>query len=397
MNRYLSRTITRTLKPFRDKVETEVNLHYMMAVLDLINLKLVEFTYFITFCVLIYSVVTYSVYAYLIGVSFLYACLKIIRKKSTGTTVIKNQGIFITGCDTGFGHDLARRLDSQQFTVFAGCLNPDSDGARKLKANSSKRLHIVPLDVGSDQSVEEAHDYVVKHLPESGLWAIVSNAGFNVMGDVELCTINLYKKVMNVNYFGAVRTIRNFLYLVRKSKGRVVIVSSVKGRFPFPADSAYHITKHGLETVADSLRLEMLKFGVQVSVIEPGNFSTATACQSEHVFQRYREEADEMWEASSEDVRKTYGRKYFDAELAKQEIVIGGSGDTTKPVIDALEDAIVSERPHTRYLIDGGTWFDPHTTLARYYDYLPTWLSDWIIIKWTGCDKFPDYKKLKLE
>lgn len=60
-------------------------------------------------------------------------------------------------------------------------------------------------------------------------------------------------------------------------------MSSVKGRFSFPANSAYHITKHGLETVADCLRLEMLKFGVRVSVIEPGNFSTVTACQNEHV------------------------------------------------------------------------------------------------------------------
>lgn len=63
--------------------------------------------------------------------------------------------------------------------------------------------------------------------------------------------------------------------------GRVVIVSSVKGRYPCPANSAYHITKHGLETIADCLRLEMLKFDVQVAVIEPGNFSTATGCQGE--------------------------------------------------------------------------------------------------------------------
>ncbi|XP_053407090.1 D-beta-hydroxybutyrate dehydrogenase, mitochondrial-like [Mercenaria mercenaria] len=368
-----------------------------MAVLDLIDLKLVEFTYFITFCVLIYSVVSASICAYLICVLFLYICLKVIRKKSTGTIENKHQGIFITGCDTGFGHDLARRLDNLKFTVFAGCLHPEGDGARKLKAASSKRLHVIPLDVGSDESVEAAHDYVVKHLPESGLWAIVSNAGFNVMGDVELCTVNLYKKVMNVNYFGAIRTIRNFMYLVRKNKGRAVIVSSVRGRFPYPADSAYHVTKHGLETMADSLRLEMLKFGVQVSIIEPGAFGAATASQSEHVLKRYREEADEMWQAASEDVRKTYGRKYIDAVIAKQEGVLTGSATTTKPVIDALEDAIVSTRPHTRYLVDGGGWFDPDTTLARYYDYLPTWFSDWIIIQSTCCDRFPDYKKLKLD
>ena len=56
-----------------------------------------------------------------------------------------------------------------------------------------------------------------------GLWGIVNNAGFNVMGDVEWLTVNLYQKVMNVNFYGAIRTIRNFLYLVRKSKGIVSV------------------------------------------------------------------------------------------------------------------------------------------------------------------------------
>lgn len=54
----------------------------------------------------------------------------------------------------------------------------------------------------------------------SGLWAIVSNAGFNIMGDVELLTLDLYKKAMNVNFYGAIRMIRNFTYLVRYNKGK---------------------------------------------------------------------------------------------------------------------------------------------------------------------------------
>lgn len=55
----------------------------------------------------------------------------------------------------------------------------------------------------------------------TGLWAIVSNAGFNVMGDVEFCSVNLYNKAWNVNFLGAIRTIQNFLYLVRRHKGKI--------------------------------------------------------------------------------------------------------------------------------------------------------------------------------
>ena len=72
--------------------------------------------------------------------------------------------------------------------------------------------------------------------------------------------------------------------LVPFTLGRVVIVTSVRGLLSFPANSAYQVTKHGLETMADSLRLEMLKFGVKVSVVEPANYSMATGIQNdEHV------------------------------------------------------------------------------------------------------------------
>lgn len=77
-------------------------------------------------------------------------------------------------------------------------------------------------------------------------------------------------------------------------------------------------------------------------------------------YKRYSEEADEMWEAASDDVRSTYGKRYLDAMLAKQRTSTAGGGLTTGPVIDALEDAIMSGRPETRYIVDGG-FFDIYT------------------------------------
>ena len=59
-----------------------------------------------------------------------------------------------------------------------------------------------------------------RHL--SGLWAIVNNAGFNIMGDVEWLTVPLYHKAMNVNFYGAVRVMRAFLYLVRKARVKYI-------------------------------------------------------------------------------------------------------------------------------------------------------------------------------
>ncbi|WAR07737.1 H17B6-like protein [Mya arenaria] len=315
-----------------------------MNVLEHINVQFVECLYVVTLGLTLYSVFTQTVYLYVACITGLYICLKVVRKKTTGGVAVKNKGVFITGCDTGFGHDVARRFDDLGFIVFAGCLKPEGEGARKLKSASSKSLHVVALDVRSDESLELAHEYVKKHLPSGGLWAIVNNAGLNIMGDVELLTIDLYRKCMDINFSGAVRTLRRFLYL------------------------------HGLETLADCLRLEMRKFE----------------------FKRYEEELNEIWAAASPDVKVTYGRKYVDAYLAQQRASTSGGGLTTRPVVDALEDAVVSTRPHTRYMVDGG-WFDPYAILARFYDYLPTCLSDLIIRKMTGCDRWPDYKKPKLE
>ncbi|KAK3578524.1 hypothetical protein CHS0354_007780 [Potamilus streckersoni] len=292
--------------------------------------------------------------------------------------------------DTGFGHDLAKRLDVLGFTVFAGCLHPKGDGAKALGSKASKRVHIVSMDVGNDKSMAEALDYVKTKLPKKGIWGIVPNAGFNVMGDVEWLTIGLVHKAMNVNLYGMIRLTKAFLPFVRKSQGRVVIVSSVKGCYPCPGDSAYHATKFALETVADSLRLEMIKFDVKVSIIEPGDFSAATACQNKVQFKRYREEAEEMWREASDSVRTTYGKRYLEAMIEKQSASLN-SYPTTEPVIDALEDALINLTPRTRYLV-GGTnkMFDINAMAARLHPYLPTWLSDWLYTKWTGCDKFPE-------
>ena len=78
---------------------------------------------------------------------------------------------------SGIGHDLAKQLHRNGFTVFAGCLKPDGLGARKLKSCGEDRMFVVPLDVTKDESVEEALKVVEEYLPEHGqskLFLIVS-------------------------------------------------------------------------------------------------------------------------------------------------------------------------------------------------------------------------------
>ena len=69
---------------------------------------------------------------------------------------------------TGFGYDIAKRLDTVGFTVFAGCLQEDSYGAKQLKKTCSEQMHIVPLDVTSDESIRNVVTQIQTNLPEKG-------------------------------------------------------------------------------------------------------------------------------------------------------------------------------------------------------------------------------------
>lgn len=80
----------------------------------------------------------------------------------------RGRGVLVTGCDSGFGYQLARRLDQRGFAVFAGCLFPDGDGARSLGQQCSGKLKVLKLDVRSDADVEQAKAAVLQNLPEKG-------------------------------------------------------------------------------------------------------------------------------------------------------------------------------------------------------------------------------------
>ena len=75
--------------------------------------------------------------------------------------------LFVVGCDSGFGHSLALNLDKQGFTVFAGCLSVDREGARSLQ-ESSKNIHVVQLDVTDDWQVRKAVQTVKENLNGKG-------------------------------------------------------------------------------------------------------------------------------------------------------------------------------------------------------------------------------------
>ena len=106
--------------------------------------------------------------------------------------------MLVTGCDSGFGHELAKKLHSMGFAVFATCFDATSNGATRLKriGDESGRLDVIQMDVTKQEDVDKALEYVEKHLPQNGLWGVVNNAGQSSSpGFLEWTPMHVYEKV----------------------------------------------------------------------------------------------------------------------------------------------------------------------------------------------------------
>ncbi|XP_066266313.1 D-beta-hydroxybutyrate dehydrogenase, mitochondrial-like [Branchiostoma lanceolatum] len=286
------------------------------------------------------------------------------------------KAVFITGCDSGFGFLLAKRLDSLGFTVFAGCLLADSggEGSKTLRAECSTRLSTVQIDVTDDGQVQAAEQQVKDRLPtgSKGLYALVNNAGFTHKGEIEWVSIAAYRRVMEVNTFGAVRVTKAFLPLIRRAKGRVVNTSSGSGLHAHPACSSYCITKAALESFSDALRHEMHKWGVKVVLVEPCAFSTCTDIVKAETYNRLIQVCRLHHE---EAVKEDYGMEYVDFKLGKIRAAHFApfQAKDAKTVIDAMADAVTLSTPSHRYLIGGS--FEDYVNNA-WLGYFPSRWTD---------------------
>ncbi|KAM9835998.1 D-beta-hydroxybutyrate dehydrogenase, mitochondrial [Aulostomus maculatus] len=273
--------------------------------------------------------------------------------------------VLITGCDSGFGHQLALRLDHKGFVVFAGCLYPEGVGAQNLLKQSSGNLRILKLDVTSDEDVRQAKRLVQDNLPQKGLWAVVNNAGVSDWAEIEWSTIEDFQHMVDINLFGCIRTSVAFLPLVRAARGRMIYVSSIFAFFNCLNMGAYSVSKRGLEAFADCLRVEMASFGVKVSIIQPGNFGQATNILR-------MKTASDIWDKLDDERKQTFNRQYIEMANNYFMSTCRSGFRNADLVIDAMEHAILSPGPKYRYLLVSAL----DHFFFQLFPYLPTALTD---------------------
>ncbi|XP_042889687.1 D-beta-hydroxybutyrate dehydrogenase, mitochondrial-like [Penaeus japonicus] len=279
------------------------------------------------------------------------------------------RAVIVTGCDSGFGHAIALQLDKIGFQVFAGCLMADAggQGAKDLREKGSERLHVVQLDITSNDQIAKAVEYVRNTLKEDEVvWGLVNNAGIAIKGAAEWVPIETFRKVAEVNLFGLIATTKAFLPLVRRAKGRIVNVTSVSGCMGVRICSPYISSKYAVEGFSDCLRLEMKQFGVNVCVVEPGSHVVATQILTKEMLDR---QADECWKGMDEETRSAYGEELF--RKAYEALKDHGETDI-QPVVDAATEALINKYPRARYC--SANW--PYRVMLFVSRHLPEWVFD---------------------
>jgi len=204
------------------------------------------------------------------------------------------RAVLVTGASSGIGHASAVRLVASGWRVFGG-VRSEGD-ADRLRGHGVEPLQ---LDVTDSAAIAAAAEVV-----GGELHGLVDNAGIAIAAPLELVPLDELRRQLEVNVVGQVAVLQTFLPLLRRSRGRVVLVGSVGGRSALPFLGPYAASKHALEAIADSLRVELAPWGIGVSIVEPASVKTAIwtkgAAQADVMRAGISHERDELYAARIE-------------------------------------------------------------------------------------------------
>jgi short-subunit dehydrogenase len=187
------------------------------------------------------------------------------------------RSVLITGAAGGVGRALVDHLAERGWRVFAAARSTQTGRA---PTDGRTEVHLVELDILDQDSIARARQQVAETLAGAGLNALVNNAGISVDGPVELLPLADLHEAFAVNVIGAVAVTQAFLPQLRQARGRIVNIGGAAGRVAMPMYGALSASKAALDSISDTLRMELRHQGVTVSYIEPGALDTAFFARS---------------------------------------------------------------------------------------------------------------------
>lgn len=181
--------------------------------------------------------------------------------------------VLITGITSGFGKAMAEKLSAEGHKVY---------GTHRKANEFIPGVTYLTADVRNEDSVKAAVEKVIGE--EGRIDVFINNAGMGVGGPLELTPIADAQKQMDVNFMGMVRFLHYVLPEMRKRRhGHIICFSSIGGLMGLPFQGMYSASKYAIEGYCEALRMEVKCFGIEVTVINPGDFATSFTAQRKKV------------------------------------------------------------------------------------------------------------------
>ena len=272
------------------------------------------------------------------------------------------RSVVVTGASTGIGYAIAQMLAREGFHVFAGVRR--SQDADRLIEEIGDELTPLVFDIADPEGLAEAARDVGERLGRTTLAGLVNNAGIATAGPLLHQPIEEFRRQLEINVVAQVAVVQAFAPLLGADRtrtgdpGRIINMSSVAGRIAAPFLGAYAASKHALEAVSDSLRRELMLYGVDVIVIEPGSVATP------------------IWDkAENADYTPYFRTEYKDSvsRLRAHALKEGRAGFPPERVAASVLRALVAPKPPTRIPVVPGrlkNWLLPRLLPDRALDAL---------------------------
>jgi NAD(P)-dependent dehydrogenase (short-subunit alcohol dehydrogenase family) len=276
--------------------------------------------------------------------------------------------VLVTGAARGIGRATTLRLAASGWDVIAAVRRAEDGEA--LVQEAPQRITAVELDITDDERVTA----VAESLPPD-LDAVVNNAGIVVGGPVEAVPLQELRRQLEVNVIGQASVTQAVLPRLRRSRGRVVFVSSLSGRVATPMFGPYNASKFALEGMADALRLELAPWGIRVALVEPAQTDT------------------DLWRNADADLNESIGllspehRSLYAKHIEGFRKSIPRSQRAASPVdgvAAVIEKALTDKRPRARYVVGRSARIQ-----AFLSDVTPTRVLDVMLRTGTGVPRKP--------
>jgi len=278
--------------------------------------------------------------------------------------------VLITGVSTGIGYTCTKDLVQLGYHVF-GSVRNQAD-AEKLHGEFGSACTPLIFDVTDPQQIATAVPAVQTKIGESGLYALINNAGIAVAGPLNMVTLDQMRHQFEVNLFGQLSVIQFFLPLLGAGKkspyppGRIINISSTSGGRTYPFMGPYSASKFALEALSTALRRELILYGIKVIVVRPASTWTP------------------IWQKVP-DLSPYQYNDYYPALKKMRDYMVNGSRNDMMPagkVSRVIIKALNTSHPKTHYTVS-------RSRLRNWilFQVLPDQFIDNMIAKKLGFDK----------